>query len=285
MIAMIDIWLIIAVAGLQGCAAEPVRSRTDHLVTNALGMKLVYVPAGEYVMGSSPEAAAKDPDEVPRHRVQISRGFYMGRTEVTRGQFAAFVEDAAWETQAEREGWAYAWKNGSFQIVHGASFRAAGFPQGDDHPVVCVSWTDASEFCRWLAHREGKRYRLPTEAEWEYACRAGSEAMYQWGDRPEDGQGWCNVADLTAREEFAGELLPGRQIRHVAPALPILRPITPLIHRLTARTAGILPFGFRGQSIAFAFSMGKPPTEFTRIRPAHAHDGVIVALRETCGTK
>ena len=208
MMAMIDIWLIIAAVGFNGCAAQPVRSRAGHLVTNSLGMRLVYVPAGEYVMGSSPEAAAKDPDEVPRHRVQISRGFYMGRTEVTRGQFAVFVEDAAWETQAEREGWAYAWKNGSFQIVHGASFRAAGFPQGDDHPVVCVSWTDASEFCRWLAHREGKRYRLPTEAEWEYACRAGSEAMYQWGDRPEDGQGWCNVADLTAREEFAGVASP-----------------------------------------------------------------------------
>jgi formylglycine-generating enzyme required for sulfatase activity len=165
-------------------------------------MELVFVPAGEFRMGSPPDAPAANADETPQHRVRIRRGFHLSRTEVTRGQFAAFAEAAAWQTEAERTGWAYAWKNGSFRIVYGRTFCDVGFPQTDEHPVVCVSWNDAVEFCRWLSQREGKRYRLPTEAEWEYACRAGSDTVYHWGDRPQDGAGWCNVADLTAVEKL-----------------------------------------------------------------------------------
>ena len=65
------------------------------------------------------------------------------------------------------------------------TWKSPGFQQTDDHPVVVVSWTDASEFCRWLAKKENKEYRLPTEAEWEYACRAGTKTAYSGGDTPE----------------------------------------------------------------------------------------------------
>ncbi len=172
-------------------------------ITNSLGMRMVFVPGGEFHMGSAPPRSGESVDEIPLHKVRLTRGFYMGQTEVTRRHFAAFVSDAVWETQAEREGWSYAWRRGSFQMVRGVSLRNPGFAQTDDHPVVCVSWYDAVEFCRWLGHREGKRYRLPTESEWEYACRAGTDTAYHWGDRPEDGVGWCNVADQSARAEFS----------------------------------------------------------------------------------
>ncbi len=184
------------------------RSEPVEELVNSVGMKLRYIQPGEFVMGSGMDAEIANTDEMPQHMVCITRGFYMGRTEVTTKQFAVFAGEAVWETQAEREDWSYAWHNGSFQIVRGRSFRDPGFTQTDDHPVVCVSWHDAAEFCRWLGHREARRYRLPTEAEWEYACRAGTKAVYQWGDRPEDGLGWCNVADETARPEFANASSP-----------------------------------------------------------------------------
>ncbi|MCU0918548.1 MAG: formylglycine-generating enzyme family protein [Planctomycetes bacterium] len=187
-----------------GCDGPVGDGKAGEKVTNSLGMEFVYVPPGEFLMGSALTATGTERDEMPQHPVRIDNGFLMGRTEVTKGQFNAFVEDALWETQAEREGWAYGWRDGSFQILYGASFRDPGFDQMEDHPAVCVSWNDAVEFCRWLSHREGKRYRLPTEAEWEYGCRAGSQAAFQWSDRPEEGAGWCNVADLTARENLQG---------------------------------------------------------------------------------
>jgi formylglycine-generating enzyme required for sulfatase activity len=198
----IQILLVASALMASTCANKP-HPTPGGVITNSLGMRLVYVPPGQFTMGSPRDTAMADDDEMPPHRVRITRGFYLGQNEVTQGQFARFAEDAVWETQAEREGWSYAWKNGSFQIVSGACFFRVGFPQADDHPVVCVSWDDAVEFCRWLGHREGRRYRLPSEAEWEYACRAGGQTAYQWGDAPGDGAGWCNVADPTAKEEFS----------------------------------------------------------------------------------
>jgi len=202
MIWRVHILLLMATA-ISPTDAARLQPRQPTLVTNTLGMRLRYVPAGGFRMGSSPDAAMGNQDETPAHPVRVSKGFYLGQTEVTRKQFAAFMADAVWETQAEREGWSYAWQRGAFQMVQGITYRSPGFPQTDNHPVVCVSWHDAVEFCRWLGHREGRRYRLPTEAEWEYACRAGTETVYHWGDRPEDGAGWCNVADQSAKAEFS----------------------------------------------------------------------------------
>ena len=82
------------------------------------------------------------------------------------------------------------------------SWRKAGFEQTDDHPVVNVSWNDAVEFGKWLSGKEGKTYRLPTEAEWEYACRAGTATRYHHGDDPEGLAQVGNVADATAKETF-----------------------------------------------------------------------------------
>ena len=82
-------------------------------------------------------------------------------------------------------------------------WRAPGFAQGDDHPVVGVTWNDAAEFCKWLSRHTGMTFRLPREIEWEYACRAGSTTVYWWGDELEDGQGRLNISAI--------DFLPGRK--------------------------------------------------------------------------
>jgi formylglycine-generating enzyme required for sulfatase activity len=161
--------------------------------TNSIGVKLVLVPPGEFQMGSRESAeelakAFKDygeapssvfKDEYPLHRVRITKPFYLGTHEVTVGQFRHFVKDTGYKTDAEKGtlfAGAIGWKRDTEDFERNAkySWQNAGFEQTEGHPVVNVSWNDALEFCKWLSGKEGKTYRLPTEAEWEYACRAGT---------------------------------------------------------------------------------------------------------------
>jgi formylglycine-generating enzyme required for sulfatase activity len=200
------------------------------VITNSIGIKLTLIPAGEFVMGTSREKIdrvekairglyvemdrlSKDPgafrydfeDEYPAHRVRITRPFYLGTYEVTVGQFRKFVNDAGYKTDAEKDGeggWGLS-KKASGQVFVQAPqhhWRNPGFVQTDEHPVVNVSWNDAVAFCAWLSRNEGPTYRLPTEAEWEYACRAGTTTSYYCGDDPEKLAVVGNVCDRTARE-------------------------------------------------------------------------------------
>ena len=203
-------------------AAEP-KTTTPKQITNSIGMKLTLVPSGEFMMGCGESAEATAAffqknydgngvkadsfkDEHPQHRVQITKPFYLGTYHVTRGQFRQFVADTHYKTDAEtREkpgawGWNPDTKKDGFNEKY--SWRSAGFKQTDEHPVVCVSWDDAVAFCKWLSRKEGKTYRLPTEAEWEYACRAGTTTRYYSGDDPETLAKVGNVADATYRTKF-----------------------------------------------------------------------------------
>ena len=157
--------------------------------TNSVGMTLVPVPAGDFVMGQDGPAADyrmtrhperfddADWDEAPAHRVVLSRPFHLAATETTLGQYRAFDPD----------------------------FRAG---EGrDDDALSGVSWEQASAFCAWLAAREGRPYRLPTEAEWEYACRAGGATLFSGGDALPDGfQPW--PADAGHRDRYFTNGLP-----------------------------------------------------------------------------
>ena len=142
-------------------------AKTGDVVTNSVGMKLIYVPAGSFMMGSSDSAAQlamqydkgeRDfADEFPQHPVRISKGFWMGQTEVTQGQYMSVMNAQPWSGKT--------------------------YVQVDaNNPAVYVSWDDAVEFCSKLSQQEGRNYRLPTEAEWEYACRARTTARFSFGD-------------------------------------------------------------------------------------------------------
>jgi formylglycine-generating enzyme required for sulfatase activity len=192
---------MIAALLLLGAAVGPGPAQKDKderkSKTNSLGMKLLLIPKGEFMMGSE-----ELPSEKPVHKVRITREFYMAANAVTVGQFRAFVKDTGYKTEAETSGkgalgfdaaarWVsqkpeYTWKN-------------PGFDQGDDHPVVCVSWNDAIAFCKWLSKKDGKTYRLPTEAEFEYACRAGTTTRFSSGEADESLKGVANLADAALK--------------------------------------------------------------------------------------
>ena len=173
-------------------------------MTNSIGMKLVLIPPGELIVGSdieeiqsmigwNPRASA----EGPRHRVRITRPFYLGRHEVTLGQFRAFVQAGKYRTEAESDrlgGRIFEEAKNLWPQRPDINWRSAGFAQTDEHPVVQVSWNDCLAFCRWLSEKEGKTYALPTEAQWEHACRAGSMSRWCSGDDEALAvkYAWCN---------------------------------------------------------------------------------------------
>lgn len=171
----------------KGDRGKPVIHETTEglpkTITNSIDMQLALIPTGEFAMGAGPMEEFVDIDE-RAHRVAISRPFYLGVYEVTLGQFRQFVEATAYKTEGEQgDGRNLGYTGGGSQFDTGPfSWRDPGFPQDDNHPVVLVSWNDAAEFCRWLSHKENRTYRLPTEAEWEWACRAGTTTRFSSGD-------------------------------------------------------------------------------------------------------
>jgi formylglycine-generating enzyme required for sulfatase activity len=162
-------------------------------ITNSIGMKLKLIPPGEFLMGSgeSAEEIAKQqsrhkPDhfqnECPQHSVKITKPFCLGMYEVTVAQFRQFMSVSGYKTDAEKGGEQEFAQKLAGEKKNAKPTRWEDFAQTDQHPVVCVSWNDAVAFCEWLSEQEGKTYRLPSEAEWEYACRAGTTTRYSFGD-------------------------------------------------------------------------------------------------------
>jgi formylglycine-generating enzyme required for sulfatase activity len=181
-------------------APEPAEELSIEL-GNGVKVDFVLILPGEFDMGSSSYEKDRDPDEGPVHKVRISRPFYIARSEVTREQFSAFVNATGYVTDAEKKGWAYGRDGKQREKDKGLSWRNAGFPQQDNHPVVCVSWNDAKAFCDGLSQglKEGTRFRLPTEAEWEYACRANSSKPFSVGTNDETLHTCGNYADSSAK--------------------------------------------------------------------------------------
>jgi formylglycine-generating enzyme required for sulfatase activity len=179
-------------------------------VTNSIGVRLRLVPAGEFMMGSPIDEPGRAGDEGPPHRVRITKPFYIGANELTVAQFRAFVEATGHKTDAEKDskgGWGYtADDRRPFLRDPRFTWRSTGFEQTDDHPAVNVSWNDAAAFARWLSQKESKTYRLPTEAEWEYACRAGTNTRFYHGDDDAGLAGVGNISDQSATRKFAAWL-------------------------------------------------------------------------------
>jgi formylglycine-generating enzyme required for sulfatase activity len=216
---------------------------------NSIGMRLVLIPPGEFTMGSTPEQIeeakrfteqlgqkldswmlSRLEDELPAHRVTISQPFLIGATEVTIGQFRRFVNSAGYVTEGEQFG------GGNSDSINEndpekkqLTWQAPGFAVAEDSNVSQVTRNDAIAFCNWLSETEklspcyrkdargdmrlvdsGLGYRLPTEAEWEYACRAGSTTQFSFGDDPTEfpGYGWSRKFGRIPRPLAVATKLP-----------------------------------------------------------------------------
>jgi len=145
------------------------------VITNSIGTKLVLIPAGEFMMGSPDRARDDEPEyfarenQKPQHRVRITRPFCLGMYEVTQAEWKEVIGESP------------------------SQFK------GSRRPVEMVTWEQVVEFCRRLSAREGKTYRLPTEAEWEYACRAGSTTQWCFGDSKADLRKYAWYSDNSAK--------------------------------------------------------------------------------------
>jgi len=163
---------------------------------------MVKVPTGTFMMGSSEAETKREniapklvSDERPLHAVTITREFALGQFAVTRGEFAAFVRDTGHDPTG-----CYVYSGEKSVLDQKRNWRNPGFEQSDQHPVVCVSYEDARRYVQWLSQKAGKSYRLPTEAEWEYAARAGTTTARFWGDGRDQACNFANVADFTGAE-------------------------------------------------------------------------------------
>ena len=156
-------------------------------------MKMVSIPAGNFVMGACDGDSEALSDELPCRTITFTKPFKMGLYEVTVAQFLEFVEAQGYKTQAESSGLG-GWKAStasSWGIQHpDLNWSSPGYPVAVGLPVTMVSYEDALAFCEWLSRRDGKNYRLPTEAEWEYACRAGSTDVYPFPFKSRDSYCW-----------------------------------------------------------------------------------------------
>lgn len=202
--------------GLSGCA-PPAAAKDAGQPSNFQDCsdcpEMVVVPAGSFTIGSPVHEANRSEDEGPQRKIIIAHPFAIGRFEVTRGQYEAFLRDAGHPVSGmcvtDRR------QPGNWAADAETNFHDPGFAQGTDHPAACVSWNDAKAYVAWLNARTGGGYRLPSEVEWEYAARAGSTTAYPWGNGIQHGCAHMNGYDEEAVAK-KGDLYKGEAISFAA---------------------------------------------------------------------
>ncbi len=195
---------LLATAIAQPAAAESPRDPGSTFRDCDDCPEMVVVPAGTFVMGTpsarrSRGVAGAEPDAVT---IELPGAFALGRHEVTRGEFARFIADSGHEPAAGCRVWDPALSRFSEDARRNWQDPATPASPTDDQPASCVSFADAQAYVQWLAAKTGAPYRLPSEAEWEYAARAGSRTLRPWGDDPESGCDSANTYDLVAEASY-----------------------------------------------------------------------------------
>lgn len=225
----------------------PQGETTRIFVESSTGLRFVLVPAGSFTMGSQfaktlPESERRwFIDESPERKVSISRDFWLADTETTVAAFRHFVDETGYVTTAELSGQSLGSyevttdpkgvQSGQWAIGANLNWRNPGWNVNENHPVTHVSWHDAAAFVQWLRDKTGRPFRLPTEAEWEYAAGGPDHTIYSWGnDEPKIGlEG--NIADATFSAAYP------------LWKYPVLRTIDDL-HVHTAPVGSFAPNGF-----------------------------------------
>jgi sulfatase modifying factor 1 len=196
-----------SIAGFAACAATPNGEREC-----AYCPEMVTVPAGTAILGAAAGDRFRNVDELPERRIDVAAPFAVGRYEVTRAQYQAFVQATGravgGDCLTDRV------KRGTWVVDAGTNFRDPGFPQTDADPVACVNWEEAQAYVDWLNTRTSGGYRLLTEVEWEYVARAGAtrNTVYPWGDDPGGGCPFANGFDRTAMATYAGADTSGHKV-------------------------------------------------------------------------
>ncbi|TIH14910.1 formylglycine-generating enzyme family protein [Marinifilum sp. JC120] len=142
------------------------------------GMEFVWIPAGCFMMGTPDNEKGQEADEKPLHEVCVD-GFWMGRYEVTNAQYRKYDPEEVYPFEEDEE--------------------AMGTP---DRPAVYINWIEAKKFAQWLSSKGYGKFRLPTEAEWEYACRAGTKTRFFWGESEAEACKYSNINDRTAEQQY-----------------------------------------------------------------------------------
>jgi sulfatase modifying factor 1 len=187
--------LVIGFFSLEVLLSALLSVAADPLIIDLGGgvsIELLRIPAGEFLQGSAESENGRDADETP-HEVTLTKGFFLGKTPVTVGQFHRFVSETNYRTESETG------TSGGFGVVNGQleqrpqfNWRNPGYVQSDEHPVTIITFGDANEFLKWLNKKAQREMLLPTESQWEYACRASTTSMYYNGDDDAaiDAIGW-----------------------------------------------------------------------------------------------
>ncbi|MCB1606669.1 MAG: formylglycine-generating enzyme family protein [Xanthomonadales bacterium] len=181
----------------------PGETFTDSLRGGGRGPRMVVIPIGRFLMGSPESEEGRNRNEGPQRELAFSKGFAMGQTEVTVGDFRAFVEATGYVTEVEQEGRSdtYEERTGRLVLRRGVTWQRdyKGSRARDTEPVLHVSWNDAAAYANWLSEASASVYRLPSEAEFEYSLRAGTQTRYWWGDGAPDRV----LANLTGAEDVS----------------------------------------------------------------------------------
>ncbi|MEL6869012.1 MAG: formylglycine-generating enzyme family protein [Pseudomonadota bacterium] len=194
---------------LHGCSVTPASQPAavqDSGTFCAVCPTMVTVEAGSFLLGSSADEPGRVDDEGPQRRIKLA-SFAVAKHEVTVGEFARFVRQTGYDDGA---GCLTMTAQGTWSYDPDASWRNPGFSQGDDHPVVCVTWHAANAYVDWLnTMTNGTPYRLLSESEWAYSARAGATTPYWWGENENDFCQYTNGVDKTAKATYPGWQLAG----------------------------------------------------------------------------
>ncbi|HTF32005.1 MAG TPA: formylglycine-generating enzyme family protein [Flavitalea sp.] len=195
--------LLLFVLNFQGSGQSP--NSISLKLRDSIIIECKRIEAGTFIMGSSDEDTLAGAPEKPRRTIEIKEPFYLGLTTVTLQQFRVFIEETGYKTVAESDGiggHGYNKEKYKFEgLFPQYTWKHTGWVQTPYHPVVNISWIDATKFCEWLSKKTGRTVRLPEEEEWEYACRAGTTSLFYTGDDPLSLKGYANVADDALREK------------------------------------------------------------------------------------